>query len=175
VWRPCDAVETAVAWKQALEQNHKPTCLLLSRQNVAHQVRDEATLPNIQCGGYILLDCEGQPDAIIIATGSEVDLAVGAAKRLHELDKKIRVVSMPSTDYFDAQDLTYRQKVLPDEVTRRLAIEAAAPDYWYKYVGLKGKILGINRFGESAPAKEIFKALGFTVEHAVSMVLEMLA
>jgi transketolase len=175
VWRPCDAVETAVAWKQSIEQIHKPTCLLLSRQNLPHQARDEATITNIQRGGYILFDCAGQPEAIIIATGSEVSLAVEAAKRLQELDKKIRVVSMPSTDNFDAQDLTYRQKVLPDEVTRRLAIEAAATDYWYKYVGLKGKILGINRFGESAPANEVFKALGFTVDHAVEMVLEMFA
>ena len=174
VWRPCDAVETAIAWKHAIEQSDKPSCLLLSRQNLTHQTRNEAALENIHRGGYILLDCEQQPELILIATGSEVSLAVDAAKRLQQQNKRIRVVSMLSTDYFDAQDSEYRQSVLPDHVTQRLAIEAAAGDYWFKYVGLKGRVLGLNHFGESAPAKDLFKAFGFTVEHVMEIVLEML-
>ncbi len=175
VWRPCDAVESTVAWKLALERDNQPTCLLFSRQNTAHQHRDAATVANIARGGYTLVGCAGTPDVILIATGSEVGLAVSAAEVLSEQGKRVRVVSMPSTDVFDAQNLAYRNEVLPPAVTQRVAIEAAAADYWYKYVGLNGKIIGLHRYGESAPASDIFKALGFTVNHVVDVVNELLS
>lgn len=174
VWRPCDAVESAVAWKTAIENQHQPTCLIFSRQNLPHQVRDEKTLANIARGGYILKDCEGEPEAIIIATGSEVGLAVTAAAELEQQGRRIRVVSMPATDVFDKQDEAYQRAVLPPKVTARIAVEAAAKDYWYKYVGTQGKILGMTTFGESAPAGELFKAFGFTVENLVQLVKELL-
>lgn len=174
VWRPCDAVESALAWKIAIEQRHKPTCLLFSRQTLAHQIRDAKTVGNIAKGGYVLIDCVGQPDAIVIATGSEVELAVAATKILAETGKKIRVVSMPSTDTFEAQDESYKQTVLPNSVMKRIAIEAAASDFWYKYVGRDGKVIGIDRFGESAPAKDVFKALGFSVENVVNVMTQYL-
>jgi len=170
VWRPCDAVESAVAWQQAIEHKTGPSCLLFSRQSLPHQKRDEKALNNIARGGYILVDCEGTPDAIIIATGSEVSLAVNAAENLKTENKKIRVISMPSTDRFIQQDAEYREQVLPSEVLKRLAIEAGSTNYWYQFVGLNGKILGIDQFGESAPATDIFKALGFTVENVVSII-----
>lgn len=175
VWRPCDAVETAVAWQQAILQTHKPTCLLFSRQNLPAQTRDEQTIKNIARGGYILLDSEGAPEIILIATGSEVQLAVAAARQLNAQNKNVRVVSMPSTDYFDAQDKTYRESVLPSHVKKRIAIEAGAKDYWYKYVGLEGKVIGLDRFGESAPADTAFKALGFTVENIIEITETLLS
>jgi transketolase len=173
LWRPCDAVESAVAWQQAIEREDGPSCLLFSRQTLPYQHRDEKTLNNIKRGAYTLIECQGEPQAILIATGSEVALAVDAAKILAQEGKRIRVVSMPSTDHFDAQDLAYRESVLPPTVTVRIAIEAAAKDYWYKYVGLSGKIIGMHQYGESAPAAAVFKAFGFTVENVVKEVKEL--
>jgi transketolase len=172
VWRPCDGVETAVAWKAAIEKKDGPSSLIFSRQGLPHQQRSDEQIANIAKGGYILKDCKGKPDAIIIATGSEVALAMGAAEKLS--GKKIRVVSMPSVDAFEAQDEAYREAVLPAAVTARVAVEAAVTDGWYKYVGLNGKVIGINRFGESAPAGELFKEFGFTVDNVVKAVEEVL-
>jgi len=172
VWRPCDGVETAVAWKAAIEKKDGPSSLIFSRQGLPHQQRSDEQIANIAKGGYILKDCKGKPDAIIIATGSEVALAMGAAEKLG--GKKIRVVSMPSVDAFEAQDAAYREAVLPAAVTARVAVEAAVTDGWYKYVGLNGKVIGINRFGESAPAGELFKEFGFTVDNVVKAVEEVL-
>jgi transketolase len=174
VWRPCDAVETAFAWLAAIEQKNKPTCLLLSRQNLPAQTRNEQTTRNIQRGGYILVDSVDIPEVILIATGSEVALAVAAATQLNAQGVQVRVISMPSTDTFDAQDDTYKEQVLPRTITARIAIEAAAKDYWYKYVGLGGRIIGLDRFGESAPAEDVFAALGFTVENVVKTALDLL-
>ena len=172
VWRPCDSVETAVAWQQAIEKKSGPSCLIFSRQNLAHQARNDAQIANIARGGYVLKDCDGTPDAIIIATGSEVDLAVKAAAELS--GKKVRVVSMPSVETFDAQDAAYRESVLPAAVTARVAVEAGVTAAWYKYVGLNGKVVGLDRFGESAPAGELFKEFGFTVENVVKAVNDVL-
>ncbi len=172
VWRPCDAVETAVAWKAAIERKTGPSCLIFSRQGLPHQSRTEGQIANIAKGGYILKDCDGTPDAIIIATGSEVALAMGAAEQLS--GRKIRVVSMPAVDVFEAQDEAYRESVLPASVTARVAVEAAVTDGWYKYVGMNGKVIGINRFGESAPAGELFKEFGFTVDNVVKAVESVL-
>lgn len=173
VWRPCDAVESAVCWQQAVERSTGPSCLIFSRQNLAHQTRTDAQIANITKGGYILKDCAGKPDAIIIATGSEVALAMGAAEKLS--DKKIRVVSMPSTTVFDAQDAAYKESVLPASVTARVAVEAAVTEGWYKYVGLGGAVVGIDHFGESAPAPVLFKEFGFTVENVEAAVKGVLA
>jgi transketolase len=170
VWRPCDAVETAVSWKFAIEKSDGPSCLIFSRQNLQHQQRDAAAIANIARGGYILKDCDGTPDAIVIATGSEVQLAVEAAE---QSSKKVRVVSMPAVDLFEAQDADYRESVLPADVTARVVIEAAVSDGWYKYAGLNGKVIGMNRFGESAPAPELFKEFGFTTENVLSAIDEV--
>lgn len=170
VWRPCDAVESAVAWKMALQHQTGPSCLIFSRQGLPHQSRTIEQIELIEKGGYILSDCAGTPDAIIIATGSEVELAMGAAQQLNNKGKKIRVVSMPSTDTFDAQEAAYRESVLPSSVTARVSVEAGVNDGWLKYVGLTGKTVGINHFGESAPAGTLFKEFGFTVENVVSAV-----
>jgi transketolase len=175
IWRPCDAVESAVAWEQAIERNDGPTALLFSRQTLPHQHREEIILKNIARGGYILVDCKGTPDAIIIATGSEVHLAVDAAKELSAQNKKIRVVSMPSTDHFAAQDQSYQEAVLPKAVIARVAVEAGNTDFWHRYVGTHGKIIGIDRYGESAPAADVFKTFGFTVENVVKTVWELMA
>ncbi len=169
VWRPCDAVESAVAWKMAVKRKEGPSCLIFSRQGLPHQERSVEQLELIERGGYILSDCDGTPDVIIIATGSEVELAMGAAKQLAG-SQKIRVVSMPNTNVFDAQDEAYRESVLPSAVTARVAIEAGVTDGWVKYVGLPGKVVGINRFGESAPAGDLFKQFGFTVDNVVKTV-----
>ena len=158
VWRPCDAVESAVCWQQAIERKDGPSCLIFSRQNLDHQERTAAQIADIAKGGYVLKDCDGTPDVIIIATGSEVSLATGAAEAL--ADKKVRVVSMPSTTVFDAQDDAYRESVLPAGVKARVAVEAAVTGGWYKYTGLDGAVVGIDRFGESAPAGELFKEIG---------------
>jgi transketolase len=168
VWRPCDAVESAVAWQQAIERKDGPSCLIFSRQGLPHQERSSAQIADITKGGYVLKDCDGTPDVIIIATGSEIALAVGASEKL--ADKKVRVVSMPSTTVFDAQDAAYRESVLPAAVTKRVAVEAAVTDGWYKYVGMNGAVVGINRFGESAPAGELFEYFGFTVDKVVEAV-----
>ncbi len=170
VWRPCDAVESTVAWKLAIERRSGPTSLIFSRQGLPHQQRSENQIAAIARGGYILSDCEGTPDAIIIATGSEVGLAMDAAEQLAGKGKKIRVVSMPSADVFDAQDEAYRESVLPPTVTNRVSIEAGVTAYWYKYVGLDGRMVGIDTFGESAPAADVFKHFGFTVDNVVATV-----
>jgi transketolase len=172
VWRPCDAVETAVAWKAAVEKKDGPSCLIFSRQGLAHQQRTDEQIANITRGGYVLSDCDGTPDAIVIATGSEVDLAVKAAA---DSSKKVRVVSMPNTSAFDAQDAAYKESVLPAAVTARVAVEAAVSDAWYKYVGLNGKVIGMDRFGESAPAGQLFKEFGFTVENVGAAIDEVSA
>ncbi|NAW84200.1 transketolase [Vibrio sp. V43_P6S15P86] len=174
-WRPCDQVESAVAWKLAIERKDAPTALIFSRQNLAQQERDTEQLANIAKGGYILKDCEGKPELILIATGSEVELAVEAAAQLTAEGKKVRVVSMPSTDAFDKQDAAYREAVLPSDVTARIAIEAGIADFWYKYVGFDGRIIGMTSFGESAPAGELFKMFGFTTENVVNTAKELLA
>jgi transketolase len=172
VWRPCDAVETAVAWKAAIEKRSGPTSLVFSRQGLAHQERSDAQIADIAKGGYVIADCDGTPDAIVIATGSEVSIAVKAAA---ESAKQVRVISMPNTRAFDEQDAAYRESVLPAAVTARVAVEAAVTDGWYKYVGINGKVIGINRFGESAPAGELFKTFGFTVENILAAIDEVTA
>jgi len=175
VWRPCDAVESAVAWKLAIERKTGPSCLIFSRQNLPHQNRTAEQIANIRRGGYVLAEAaNGKPDAIIIATGSEVGIAMEAQKLLAAKGKNVRVVSMPSTDAFDAQDVTYRESVLPKGVTRRVAVEAGVTDGWYKYVGFGGKIVGLNRFGESAPAGALFKEFGFTGENVAKAIEEIL-
>ncbi|GAL19371.1 transketolase [Vibrio maritimus] len=174
-WRPCDQVESAVAWKYAIERKDGPTSLIFSRQNLTQQDRDAEQLANVAKGGYILKDCEGTPELILIATGSEVELATNAYAELTAEGKKVRVVSLPSTDVFDAQDEAYREAVLPAAVTKRIAVEAGIADYWYKYVGFGGKIIGMTTFGESAPAGELFKMFGFTTENVVNTAKELLA
>jgi len=170
VWRPCDAVETTVSWKSAFERQDGPSILVFSRQNLPHVPRTEQQIADISRGGYVISDSVGQPEAIIIATGSEVELALKAADELKAAGKNIRVVSMPSTNIFDAQDVAYRESVLPSSVTKRVAVEAGVTDGWWKYVGTNGKIVGLDRFGESAPAGELFKEFGFTVENVVKNV-----
>ncbi|TXZ08835.1 transketolase [Vibrio mimicus] len=174
-WRPCDQVESAVAWKLAIERKDAPSALIFSRQNLAQQPRSAEQVANIAKGGYILKDCAGQPELILIATGSEVELAVAAYEQLSAEGKAVRVVSMPSTDAFDKQDATYREAVLPAAVTKRIAIEAGIADFWYKYVGFGGRIIGMTSFGESAPAGELFKLFGFTTENVVKQAKELLA
>ena len=173
-WRPADTVESAVAWKAALERTDGPTALVFSRQALPHQDRDSAQLKNVAKGGYILSDSKGTPDLILIATGGELGLAQDAAAALREKGSKVRVVSMPSTDTFDAQSAAYKQEVLPLEVTNRVAIEASIADYWYKYVGLDGRIVGMTTFGESAPAGDLFKEFGFTVDNILATAGELL-
>ena len=174
-WRPCDQVESAVAWKLAIERRDAPTSLIFSRQNLAQQERDAEQVANIAKGGYILKDCAGKPELILIATGSEVELAVNAAAELAAEGKQVRVVAMPSTDAFDKQDAAYREAVLPSDVTARIAVEAGIADFWYKYVGFDGRIIGMTTFGESAPAGELFKMFGFTTENVVNTAKELLA
>lgn len=177
-WRPCDQVESAVAWKAALQRKHGPSALIFSRQNLAQQPRSDAQLKDIARGGYILLDSmvegKGTPDLIFIATGSEVAITMAAAKTLQAQGHAVRVVSMPSTDVFESQPVAYRQAVLPPQVTKRIAVEAGIADYWYKYVGLNGRVVGMTTFGESAPAGDLFKHFGFTPEHIVSVARELL-
>ncbi|ELB2729502.1 transketolase [Vibrio parahaemolyticus] len=174
-WRPCDQVESAVAWKLAIERKDAPTALIFSRQNLAQQPRSAEQVADIAKGGYILKDSDGKPELILIATGSEVELAVKAAEQLTAEGKKVRVVSMPSTDAFDKQDAAYREAVLPSDVTARIAIEAGIADFWYKYVGFDGRIIGMTTFGESAPADQLFEMFGFTVENVVNTAKELLA
>ncbi|MCG9541127.1 transketolase [Vibrio parahaemolyticus] len=174
-WRPCDQVESAVAWKLAIERKDAPTALIFSRQNLAQQPRSAEQVADIAKGAYILKDSEGKPELILIATGSEVELAVKAAEQLTAEGKKVRVVSMPSTDAFDKQDAAYREAVLPSDVTARIAIEAGIADFWYKYVGFDGRIIGMTTFGESAPADQLFEMFGFTVENVVNTAKELLA
>ena len=173
-WRPCDQVESAVAWKYAIDRKDGPTALIFSRQNLAQQPRTPEQLANIEKGGYILKDCAGTPELIFIATGSEVELAVSAYEQLTAEGRKVRVVSMPATDAFDKQDADYREAVLPESVKARVAIEAGIADYWFKYVGLDGAIVGMRSFGESAPANELFEEFGFTVENVVTQAKSLL-
>jgi len=170
VWRPCDAVESAVSWKVAITNQTGPTSLIFSRQNLPHQERTAAQIKLIERGGYILKDSKGTPDVIIIATGSEVSLAMEAAATC---GKNVRVVSMPSTNAFDKQDEAYKESVLPSSVSARVAVEAGVTGFWAKYVGLNGKVVGIDTFGESAPAGELFKLFGITTEAVVAAVNEV--
>ncbi len=173
-WRPADTVESAVAWKHAVERKDGPSALIFSRQNLPYHVRDNETEAAIARGGYILKNCEGEPELILIATGSEVSLAVDAADKLTAQGRKVRVVSLPCTSVFDAQDAAYKQQVLPVEVGARIAIEAAHADYWYKYVGLEGQIIGMTTYGESAPAGQLFEEFGFTVDNVLAVAEELL-
>ncbi|MGE8335995.1 transketolase [Pseudomonas laurylsulfatiphila] len=173
-WRPADAVESAVSWKYALERKDGPSALIFSRQNLQHQTRDAGQIADISRGGYVLKDCAGEPELILIATGSEVGLAVQAFDKLTEQGRKVRVVSMPCTSVFDAQDAGYKQSVLPLQVSARIAIEAAHADYWYKYVGLEGRVIGMTTYGESAPASALFEEFGFTLENILGQAEELL-
>lgn len=174
-WRPCDQVESAVAWKYGVERQDGPTALILSRQNLAQQERTEEQLANIARGGYVLKDCSRSAGTDFHRfCGSEVELAVAAYEKLTAEGVKARVVSMPSTDAFDKQDAAYRESVLPKAVTARVAVEAGIADYWYKYVGLNGAIVGMTTFGESAPAELLFEEFGFTVDNVVAKAKELL-
>ena len=165
VWRPCDTVETAVAWRAALENRDGPTCLVLTRQATVFQPRTPAQAAAVERGGYVLIDSQGPPEAIVIATGSEVGIASDAVGNMTARGRRVRLVSMPSTTTFERQEDAYKQSVLPSSVTRRVAVEAGARDPWWRYVGLTGQVVGIDHFGASAPAKELFKHFGFTAEH----------
>ncbi|NQY33759.1 MAG: transketolase [Alteromonadaceae bacterium] len=169
-WRPADATESVVAWKHGIERRNGPTSLIFSRQGLPAQARNAEQVANIAKGAYVLIDCGQTPEVILIATGSEVGLAVDSAKALSADGVKVNVVSMPSTDVFDAQDEAYKESVLPASVTKRVAIEAAHVDYWAKYVGFAGDVLGMSTFGESAPGAELYKHFGFTVENVVNKV-----
>lgn len=173
-WRPADAVESAVSWKSALERKDGPSALIFSRQNLQHQTRNAIQIEEIARGGYVLKDCAGEPELILIATGSEVGLAVQAYDKLTEQGRKVRVVSMPCTSVFDAQDAGYKQSVLPLQVSARIAIEASHADYWYKYVGLEGRVIGMTTYGESAPAPALFEEFGFTLENILGQAEELL-
>ncbi|WP_417552630.1 transketolase [Marinomonas fungiae] len=174
VWRPADATETAVAWAAGIQRRSGPTSLVFSRQNLPALARTEAQVADIAKGAYVLSDCDGTPELILIATGSEVSLAMDSAKALAEKGTKVRVVSMPSTDAFDAQDAAYQESVLPSSVIKRVAIEAAHVDYWYKYVGFGGAMVGMRTFGESAPGGDLMKHFGFTVENVVATAEKLL-
>jgi transketolase len=173
VWRPCDAVESAVAWQMAIEKATGPSSLLFSRQKLAHMSRSTEQIEDIRKGAYVLLDCEGEPEVIVIATGSEVELAMGTANKLNATGQKVRVVSMPATDLFDAQDQSYRDSVLPPACRQRISVEAGVTDYWRKYVGLDGEVLGVDNFGESAPASDVFEHFGLTAEKLEAMIKEL--
>lgn len=170
VWRPCDAVETAVSWKAAIERTDGPTSLVFSRQGLAHQERSSAQVAAIARGAYILQDCDGEPEALVIATGSEMEICRTAVQQLQSQGLAVRLVSMPSSDVFEAQDEAYRESVLPARVRARVAVEAAAADYWYKYVGLDGRVIGMRSFGESAPGDVLMKEFGFTAENVIDTV-----
>ncbi len=174
IWRPADATETTVAWTMALQHNTGPTSLLLSRQTLPHQIKTREQMQNIARGAYILVDCKSVIDVILIATGSEVALAVLAAQQLQAEGLNVRVVSMPSTDVFQAQETNYRDTVLPPSVKKRVAIEAGSTNYWYQWVGQDGAVVGIDRFGESAPGAVVFESVGITVDVVISKVKEIL-
>ena len=173
-WRPCDAVESAVAWKAAIERHDGPSALVFSRQGLPHQSRDSQQLAAVARGAYVLSDCSGTPDAILIATGSEVHLAMEAAGQLAAKGKQVRVVSMPCAELYEQQDAAYRESVLPSDVLARVAVEALHADYWYKYVGLDGRVVGMTSFGESAPAGDLMRHFGFTVDNVVAVVEDIL-
>ncbi|WP_052285388.1 transketolase [Kluyvera genomosp. 1] len=173
-WRGCDQVEVAVSWQQAIERQDGPSALVLTRQPLAQQPRSEAQLKAISRGGYVLVDCEGVPELILISAGSEIELAVAAAQTLQQEGRRIRVVSMPCTERFDKQDEAYKESVLPKQVRSRLAIEASIEGFWQRYTGLDGKVIGMNSFGESAPAGVLFKHFGFTKENVTETARSML-
>jgi transketolase len=175
LWRPCDGVETGAAWAAAIENRNGPACLIFTRQSVVHEARDAAQVAAIRRGGYVLIDCAGTPEAIVIATGSEVGIAAEAVRAVAAKGRKVRLVSMPSTNTFDAQEDAYKQSVLPPAVTRRVAVEAGVTAQWGRYVGLQGQIVGIDHFGASAPAKDLFKAYGFTAAHVVEAIEKVLS
>jgi transketolase len=174
VWRPCDTVETAVAWRDAIERRDGPTSLILTRQNVPHQARSDEQVAAIRRGGYVLRDCDGRPELVFIATGSEVSLAVAAATALEELGHAVRVVSMPCTNLFDAQPEAYRHEVLPPACRHRVVIEAGVSECWWRFAGPGGRIIGLDRYGESAPAPTLFEHFGFTVRNVLSVAGELL-
>lgn len=174
-WRPCDQVESAVAWQAAIERIDGPSTLIFTRQNLVQQPRTTQQVADIRRGGYVLLDSDGAPELILIATGSEVELAVQAYKALSAKGHKVRVVSMPSTDVFEAQDAAYREAVLPAAVSKRVAVEAGIVDTWYKYVGLNGKVIGMTGFGESAPAEQLFEYFGITTNAVIEAAESLLA
>jgi transketolase len=174
VWRPCDSVETAVAWRGAIERRNGPTSLVLTRQGLPHQVRNAEQIGQIARGGYVLHDADRSAELILIATGSEVALAVEAAAILCDAGVAVRVVSMPCTDLFDAQSADYQEAVLPAAVTARVAIEAGVSEGWWRYVGSAGAVIGLNRFGASAPAEDLFKHFGFSVENVTKVAREVL-
>ncbi len=173
-WRPCDTVESAVAWKSAIEKTDGPSALIFSRQGLTCQPRSDEQVALVAKGGYILKDCNGTPEIILIATGSEVDLAIAAYDALIAEGKQARVVSMPCTEAFDRQDPAYKESVLPLSVLPRIAIEAGIADFWYKYVGLDGRVIGMNTFGESAPAGDLFEHFGFTKERVLQEAMQLL-
>src|SRR5277367_2917587 len=175
LWRPCDAVETAAAWGVAIENRNGPSCLIFTRQSVVHEARDAAQIAAMTRGGYVLIDSDGPPEAIVIATGSEVGIAADAVHAAAARGRKVRLVSMPSTTTFERQDEAYRDSVLPPRIEARVAVEAAAREPWWRYVGLKGQVVGIDHFGASAPAKDLFKAYGFTAEHVAEAIDKVLA
>ncbi len=174
VWRPCDTVESMVAWKYAIEDNTRPHCLSLSRQDLAFVEREPDQVENIEKGGYILRDCKENPELILMATGSEVSVALDAYNKLSAEGRQVRLVSMPCTNAFDAQDVQYRESVLPNAVRARIAIEAASSEYWYKYVGLDGRIVGMNSFGASAPGTQLFEKFGFTLDNIINIANEIM-
>jgi transketolase len=174
LWRPCDTVESAIAWQMSLEHRTGPSCLVFSRQKLPFQQRSVEQINAIRRGAYVLKDSGGEPEVILIATGSEVSLAMAAASQLEQQRHKIRVVSMPSVDVFEAQDAEYRDSVMPATVNKRIVIEAGASGLWYKYVGLEGKVIGLDRFGDSAPAEILFDYLGFSESKVVNQIKAML-
>jgi transketolase len=173
LWRPCDAAETAVAWQLAIE-HRGPTALVLTRQGLAQQARTPAQLANIRRGGYVLIDPPGTPQCLVIATGSEVGIAAQAVNALNGSGRRVRLVSMPSTEAFDAQDEAYRESVLPAGVTRRIAVEAGATQCWWRYVGTAGRVLGIDRFGASGKGAEVLSHFGFTADNIAQQIRELL-
>ena len=175
VWRPCDTVETAVAWRDAMLRADGPSALLLSRQNLAHQPRDDAQVEAIARGGYVLRDCDGEPEVIVIATGSEVELATAAAQTASAAGRRVRVVSMPCSEVFDAQDTAYRESVLPRSVVARVSVEAGCTSGWYRYIGIDGVAVGIDSFGESAPIKDVYQHFGLTAEHIAAAIDEAIS
>jgi transketolase len=175
VWRPCDAAESAVAWRYAIEHGDGPTSLLFSRQGLPHQARTADQLANAARGGYVLRDCADAPQALIIATGSEVGIAVEASNILAGKEIAVRVISMPSTDVFDAQSASYRESVLPGSVKARVSVEAGVTDYWYKYIGDHGRAIGVNTYGMSAPYEQVYEYFGLTAKNVARAVEETIA
>jgi transketolase len=175
LWRPCDTAETWVAWGAAIRRRHMPTVLALTRQALPPQPRDARQLDAIRRGGYVLVDCAGTPECILIATGSEVGIAVDAARELTGRGRRVRVVSMPATSVFDAQDAAWRDSVLPPSVTRRIAIEAGTPDGWWRYAGTRGRVIGMTRFGASGKGPDLFRHFGFTAAAVVEAAQSLLA